>query len=85
MAYARAVVTAIAAGLLLGAGIGAFDAFTGALARLRPEDRATVLAWAISEAMNCAAFFVLVFVPLAVVVVLLRRRWRGRMPAGDAT
>jgi hypothetical protein len=82
MAYVKAVVAAIAAGLLVGAGGGFYRALTGALSLLRPEDRATVLAPAVTEAMNAAAFYVLVFVPVAFLAVMARRRW-PRRPAAD--
>ncbi len=69
MAYVKAVIGAVVAALLLGAGTGAAVVVKAALARLPPEDRATILAASISEAMNCAAFFFLVLVPLAVLIV----------------
>lgn len=78
MGYFKAVFTAIAAALLLGAGAGAIRMVTEAFARMSPGDKATVLAWSISEAINCTVFFVLVLVPLATVAVILRRRWRRR-------
>ncbi len=82
MAYVKAVVGALVGGLLLGAGTGVVEVLTGALARLHPEDKAVVYAMSISVAMNCAAFFVLVLVPLAVVLVFAIRRWRSRPAPG---
>jgi Na+-driven multidrug efflux pump len=76
-AYVKAVVLAFAAAIAVGAGIGAV---VGA-GKLSPADKATVYAAALSEAMNCAAFFVIVFVPLAVVFVFIRRFRRGRAGA----
>jgi hypothetical protein len=49
-------VGAFVAALLLGAGTGIVEVLTGALARLRPEDKAVVYAMSITVAMNCAAF-----------------------------
>jgi hypothetical protein len=82
MAYAKAIILAVVAAVLTGAGAGAVEAATVAMARLRPEDRAVAFAQAISEATNCAAFFVLVLVPLAVVLVLGVGRWRRRSEPG---
>lgn len=84
MSYVKAVIGAVLAALLLGAGAGAVEVLTGAVARLRPEDKAVVYAVGVSVAMNCAAFFVLVFVPLAVVLVFAVRRWRRRPAPGGA-
>lgn len=84
MAYVKAVIAALLAGLLLGAGTGLIEVLTGAVARLRPEDKAVVYAVGISVAMNCAAFFILVFIPLAVVLVFAIRRWRRRPAPGRA-
>jgi len=78
VSYVKAVFGAVVVGLLLGAGVGTYEVFTGAIERLRPEDKAVVYAMSISVAMNDAAFFVLVFVPLAVVLVFAVRRWRSR-------
>ncbi len=84
MSYVKAGVGAFVAALLLGLGIGIVEVLTGAVARLRPEDKAVVYAMSISVAMNCAAFFVLVLVPLAVVLVFAIRRWRSRPAPGRA-
>jgi membrane protein implicated in regulation of membrane protease activity len=84
MAYVKAVLGALVAALVLGAGTGAVEVLTGAVARLRSEDKAVVYAVGVSVAMNCAAFFVLVFVPLAVVLVFAVRRWRRRPTPGRA-
>lgn len=78
MAYVKAVIAALVAGLLLGAGTGLIEVLSGAVTRLRPEDKAVVYAMSISVAMNCAAFFVLVLVPLSVVLVFVVRSWRRR-------
>jgi membrane protein implicated in regulation of membrane protease activity len=84
MAYVKAVIAALLGALLLGAGTGVVEVLTGAVARLRPEDKAVVYAVGISVAMNCAAFFVLVFAPLAVVLVFAVRRWRRHPAPGGA-
>lgn len=84
MAYVKAVVGALVVGLVLGAGSGLVEVLTGALARLRPEDKAIVYGMSISVAMNDTAFFVLVLVPLAVVLVFAVRRWRRRPAPGRA-
>lgn len=84
MAYVKAVIASLLGALLLGAGTGVVEVLTGAVARLRPEDKAVVYAVGISVAMNCAAFFVLVFVPLAVVLVFAVRRWRRHPASGEA-
>ncbi len=78
MAYLKAVLAAVAVALLIGAGTGVRDALTAALARLPPEDGAAVLATAISSAVNCAAFAVLIFLPAAVLLVFIVRRRRSR-------
>lgn len=82
MAYLKAVIGAVVVGLLLGVGVGTYDVLAGAIERLRPEDKAVVFAMSISEAMNCGAFFVLLLVPLTVVVVFAKRRWRRHPRAG---
>jgi hypothetical protein len=81
MAYVKAVIGAVVAALLLGAAAGGLMSLKQALASISPQDRATILASTIAETMNCAAFFVLVFVPLALVLVFVRR-WRRRRAPG---
>ena len=78
MAYVKAVVGAFVAALLLGAVAGLL---TGPMAKL-PEAKAVVYAMGISEALNCAALFALVLVPLAVLLVFAVRRWRRRATPG---
>ena len=78
MAYVKVVLAALGAALLLGAVAGVL---TGAVVRL-PEDKAVVCAVGVSEAVNCAAFFALVLVPLAVVAVFAMRKWRRRPARG---
>jgi membrane protein implicated in regulation of membrane protease activity len=78
MPYVKAVIGAFVGALMLGAGTGIIEVLSGALARLRPEDKAVVYATSISVAMNNAAFLVLALVPLAVVLVFATRRWRRR-------
>jgi hypothetical protein len=82
MAYVKAVAGAFVAALVLGAGTGVVAVLTGAVAKLRSDDKAAVYASGISEGLNCAAFFVLVFVPLAVVLVFAVGRWRRRHATG---
>lgn len=74
MAYVKAVLGALSAALLLGAGTGVF----GVVTRLRSDDKAIVYSIGISEAVNCAAFLAVVLVPLAVILVFAVRRWRRR-------
>jgi len=76
MAYTKAVISAVIAALVLGVATGAGALFKHALAAIPAEDRATIYAMSISEAMNCAAFFILVLVPLALLLVFVMRRWR---------
>jgi predicted benzoate:H+ symporter BenE len=82
MAYLKAVVGAFLAALLLGAATGAGEVFRRAVANIPPEEKATIYAASISEAMNCAAFFILVLVPLAVLLLFLVRWWRVRSARG---
>jgi hypothetical protein len=82
LAYVKAVLVAFAAALFLGAATGATQLFRAALAHLPPADKATVYAASISEAVNCAAFFIIVFVPPAVLIVWAVRRWRRPAPGG---
>ncbi|WP_059435675.1 hypothetical protein [Anaeromyxobacter sp. PSR-1] len=82
MAYAKAIILAVVAAVVAGAGAGAVEAWTVAMARLGAEDRAVLFAQSISVAVNCAAFFVLVLVPLAAVLVVGVRRRRRRSSPG---
>ncbi len=81
MAYMKAIIVALFTALVLGAATGAWWLFRAAVESLRPEDKAVIYSRAISEAMNCVAFFVLLLTPLAVVVVAAWRRWRSA-PSG---
>lgn len=81
MAFVKAVIGAVVTGLLLGSGIGIFEVLTGAVARLQPEDKAVVYATSISVAVNCAALFILLLVPIAVFLVFFERRWRRKASA----
>jgi hypothetical protein len=78
MAYVKAVAMALAAAIVLGGATGLGFAVWGVFQALRPEDKATVLSRAISEGLNCAAFFTLVLIPLLVAFVFVRRRLRSR-------
>lgn len=78
MAYVKAVVVALVAAIVLGAGTGVVEALIGAGATVHPEDKATKYAMGFSLAANCAAFFVLLFVPLSVVLLFAARWWRSR-------
>ena len=84
MGYVKAVIGALLAALLLGAGTGAGEVFTGALGRLRPEDKQVLYAAGVSVAMNNVALFVVLFVPVAAVLVFAVRRWRRRSAPGGA-
>ena len=70
MAYLKAATLAVLAALLAGAATGVVGVIGGAMQRLRPEDKAVVLAEATSEAMNNAAFFLLLLLPLTVALAL---------------
>ncbi len=72
----KAAAVALVAALVLGAVTGAAVGVAHAFASLPPGDRATILGASISEAMNCAAFLILVLVPLSVVLVFAVQRWR---------
>jgi hypothetical protein len=82
MGYVKAALLAFVAAIALGAGLGAYW-FVRAGA-VNPADRATVYAASIAEAMNCAAFFVLLFVPLSVILVFVDRWRRRRSPPREA-
>ncbi len=84
MAYVKAVIGAVVAGLLIGVATGMVEVFSRAVAKLRPEDKAVVYGYGVSEAINCAALFVLVLVPLTVILVFAVRRWRCRSAAGTS-
>lgn len=62
MAYVKAIALALGVALLIGAATAATEAFRSALAALAPGERATVYAIAIAGAVNCSAFFILLFV-----------------------
>ncbi len=85
MAYVKAVLGVLGAALLFGAGTGVFEVLTDAVTRLRPEDKAIVYSMGISEAVNCAAFFAVVLIPLALILVFVIRRWRRRPASGTST
>ncbi len=80
MAYAKAVVAALLGSVLLGAASGVAEVFRAAVSSLRPGDKQVIYAMGVSVAMNCAAFFVLVLVPLSVVLLLILRRLRRSAP-----
>jgi hypothetical protein len=82
MAYAKAVLAAVLAPIVLGVAAGGVVGVLHALRILPPAERATFLAASISEAVNCVAFCLVALVPLAVVLVLVTRRWRRRSRAG---
>jgi len=64
MTYVKAGVVALLAAVALGAATGAWRVLVLAVERLRPEDRQVVLSQSISEAMNCAAFYATLMIPL---------------------
>ncbi len=81
MAYVKAVILAVLAAIALGAAGGAWALLKLTVERLRPEDKAAVYSQAISEAINCLAFYITVLIPFAVVLVAIRRR-RRRLRGG---
>ncbi len=78
-AYVKAAMLAFVTAITLGTGIGAWSLVRAG--ELSPADKATVYAAALAEAVNCAAFLVILFVPLAVGFVFVRRFRRGRTGA----
>lgn len=79
MAYLKVGLLALLAALILGAATGAWRMLVMAVERLRPEDRAAVLSQNISEAMNCAAFYATLMIPLGLIVAYVVRRRRQRL------
>lgn len=81
MAYLKAGLFALLAALALGAVTGAWRMLVLAVERLYPEDKAVVLSQSISEAMNSAAFYAMVLIPLGLVIAWVVRRRRQRLKA----
>lgn len=79
MAYLRAGVLALLAAVVLGALTGIWRVLVLAMERLRPEDKAVVLSQSISEAMNSAAFYATLMIPLGLIVAYAVRRRRQRL------
>jgi hypothetical protein len=77
MGYLKTAALGVLASVAMGAAVGAYG-ILGA-GNLGPADKAAVYSQAISEAMNCATFFTIVLVPVALVVVLLRNRRAKRL------
>jgi ABC-type Fe3+ transport system permease subunit len=77
--YVKAVIVALLAAVALGAATGAWRVLVLAVERLRPEDRQVVLSQSISEAMNCAAFYAMLMIPLGLIVAYVVRRRRQRL------
>lgn len=77
--YAKAGFLALLASLVLGAVTGAWFLVVRAVGSLRPEDKAAVLAQSIAEAMNCAALYATVMIPLGLILAYVLRRRRGRL------
>jgi ABC-type Fe3+ transport system permease subunit len=69
----------LAAAVALGAASGAWRVLVLAVERLRPEDRQVVLSQSISEAMNCAAFYAMLMIPLGLIVAYVVRGRRQRL------
>ena len=81
MAYLKAAALAVVGAVVVGVGTALWSLLEAALRLLRPGDRTTVLSQAISEGMNCVAFYLFAFLPFALAVVFIARRWRrGRQP-----
>jgi len=78
MAYLKAGFLAMLAALVSGIATGAWRVLVIAVERLRPEDRAVVLAQGTSAAINDAALFAILMVPLGLLLVFAARRWRRR-------
>jgi hypothetical protein len=76
MAYLKAVIGAVLAALVLGTATGAVVLLKSGVAFISPADKATIYAASISEAVNCAAFFIVVLVPISVLLLFIVRRWR---------
>ena len=83
MSYVNSAVGTLVTALLLGAVTGAGEVFTSALAKLSPEDKQVLYAAGVSDVLNNTAFFVLLLLPLAVVLVFFVRRWRGGPAPGS--
>ena len=79
MTYVKAGVLGLLASLVLGAATGAWLLLVRAVGSLRPEDKAAALAQSIAEAMNCAAFYATVMIPLGLILAYVLRRRRGRL------
>jgi hypothetical protein len=78
VAYLRAALLAFLAAIGLGVVSGAWSLLREAVAALRPEDKAVILSRNISEAMNCAAFYATILIPLGLGIAYYRRRMRRR-------
>lgn len=78
MVYLKAGFLALLAALALGAATGVWRAMALAYDRLPPGDRAVVLAAAISEALNCAAFLCILLIPIGLLAAFLLKRRRAR-------
>lgn len=77
--YVKAGVLALLASLVLGAVTGAWRVLVMSVESLRPEDKAVVLSEGISEAMNCAALYATLTIPLGLIVAYVVRRRRKRL------
>ncbi len=82
MAYLKAGALALLAALSLGAATGIWRVLVLAFEHLRPEDRATVVAPSISEAINTAAFLAILLVPIGFLFAFAARHRRNR-PGAD--
>jgi Ankyrin repeats (3 copies) len=74
MRYVRAALFGFAGAMVLGLMTG-FLAHSGP--NVAPEDRASLYAARLATGVNCAAFFTLLLVPIAVLVSFIRRPRRG--------
>jgi hypothetical protein len=77
-----ALATSGALGTLLGL-VRAFGAIGGE--SVDPSQKARILAEGISEAMNCTAFSLVVWVPSAITALVITRKRRGPPTAGGPT
>jgi len=78
MAYLRAALLGFAVAVIVGAAFGAREyARTIHAASGTPEGKARAYAIGIATTLNCAAFYSLICVPGAIVVLLVKRKLAG--------
>jgi hypothetical protein len=75
MRYVRAALIGFAGAMVLGLMTGFLEALSGP--SVAPADRASLYAAGLATGLNCAAFFTLLLVPLAVLVSFMTRPRRS--------